>query len=291
MPDNLILGLTPRAAKRYLAQAFEAAGLPFAEEDALEIVLAATGLTKTDLMLREERGLTPEVSEILQSHMARRLSGEPVDHILGWREFFGRRFTVSSHVLSPRADTENLIRGALLRLEDISNPRVLDLGTGSGAIGLTVLAERADAQLMATDISPAAIDVGRQNAKQLKLGDRALFRQGSWWQAVPDGAAFQMILSNPPYISNAAMESLEGEVKKFDPDLALRGGPDGLEAYRNILSKAAVFLKPRGWIGLEIGFDQADEVTGLLRAGPWTVITCEQDLGGLDRVVWAQKSD
>lgn len=284
-------GLTARAAKRVLAKAFQEAGLPFADEDALEIVLDATALDKTGLMLRGGEFLAPEVFEVITQHMARRLSGEPVDHILGWRAFYGRRFIISRDVLSPRADTENLIRGALQRLEKTSKPEILDLGTGSGAIGLTLLAEREDAQLLATDVSDRALEIARSNAQALSLQSRVKFKSGSWWEAVPEAAMFDMILSNPPYITDAAMRGLETEVKDYDPDLSLRGGTDGLEAYKVILSQAVHHLKPKGWLGVEIGFDQGNSLRELLNIAPWTDVTVEKDLGGLDRVVWTQKCD
>lgn len=285
------LGLNARSAKRVLTKAFQESGLPFAKEDALEIVLAAAGLDRTSLMLRGTEFLKPEVFETISLHMERRLSGEPVDHILGWREFYGRRFIVSGDVLSPRADTENVIRGALSRLKPINMPQILDLGTGSGAIGLTLLAEREDAQLLATDVSSAALDVARENAETLKLKIRTAFSQGSWWDAVPKEAVFDIILSNPPYITDEAMDALEAEVKDYDPDLALRGGEDGLDPYRIILAEAAAYLKPSGWLGFEIGFDQGAVLQKLLSAGPWTQISVDKDLSGLDRVVWARKSD
>lgn len=281
--------LTARSAKRFLTQVFTEAGFPFAEEDALEIVLDATGLDKTGLMLRGNEELSPDVLEIIQKHMARRLSGEPVDHILGWREFYGRRFIISSDVLSPRADTETLIRGALYRLNNIAAPRILDLGTGSGAIGLTLLAEIPDAVLTATDMSHAALELAVENADILNVKSRAQFFQGSWWDAVPDGAVFDIILSNPPYITDDAMETLETEVKTYDPDIALRGGADGLDAYREIISGAENQLATNGWLGFEIGFDQSEALQALLKIGPWTQVSLDQDLGGLDRVVWARK--
>ena len=284
-------GLNARSVKRFLAQAFREAGLPFAEEDALEIVLDATGLDKTGLMLQGTEFLSPEVFGLITANMERRLSGQPVDHILGWREFYGRRFFISRDVLSPRADTENLISGALQRLEKTTNPELLDMGTGSGAIGLTLLAERADAKLLATDVSQAALDIALKNAEALNLTPRAAFAQGSWWAAVPDGAIFDMILSNPPYITDAAMAGLEREVKDYDPDVALRGGSEGLDAYKIILSRAASHLKPKGWLGFEIGFDQGAALRRELNAAFWTDVSVEKDLGGLDRVVWARKCD
>lgn len=279
----------PRSAKRFLTQRFLEAGLPFAEEDALEIILSATGLDKTGLILRGHEDLGPDVLEIIQQHMQRRLSGEPVDHILGWREFFGRRFAISSDVLSPRADTETLIRGALQRLGDIASARILDLGTGSGAIGLTLLAEAPDATLTATDMSDAALRVARKNAEVLNVQTRTQFFHGSWWDAVPSEAKFDIILSNPPYITDDAMETLEVEVKTYDPDIALRGGADGLDAYREIISGAENHLSTKGWLGFEIGYDQGEALQALLTTDPWTQISLEQDLGGLDRVVWARK--
>lgn len=282
-------GLNARSAKRFLTQVFTEAGLPFAEEDALEIVLAATGLDKTGLMLRGTEFLSAEVVEVLTNHMDRRLAGEPVDHILGWREFFGRRFVVTRDVLSPRADTETLIRGALSRLEAISPSKILDLGTGSGAIGLTLLAENTDAVLTATDMSDAALNIAKRNAEGLDVQSRVQFSCGSWWDAVQEGARFDMILSNPPYITDAAMKTLEPEVKIYDPDIALRGGLDGLKAYREIISGAQDHLRTGGWLGFEIGFDQGAALQDLLGEGQWMEISVERDLGGLNRVVWAQK--
>jgi len=258
-------GLNARSAKRFLSQAFREAGVPFADEDALEIILAATGFDRAALMLRGTEFLSPDVFETIQDHMARRLSGEPVDNILGWREFYGRRFQISRDVLSPRADTENLVRGALSRLDKAKEPTLVDLGTGSGAIGLTLLAERDDVRLVATDHSEAALSIAEQNAAALDVFARVRFAQGAWWDAIAAGSAFDMIVSNPPYITNEAMEALETEVVEFDPDLALRGGADGLDAYRTIISEAPNYLNI------------------------WTMITVDKDLSGLDRVVWAQK--
>ena len=280
--------LNARSAKRFLTQTFVEAGIPFAEDDALEIVLAATGFDRTAMMLRSTDSLAPEVFEVIKSHMTRRLSGEPVDHILGWREFYGRRFIISSDVLSPRADTETLIRGALARLEKTLHPSLVDMGTGSGAIGLTLLAEKLDSELVATDLSEAALSMAQVNAKSLDLENRVTFTQGAWWDAVHTDSLFDMVLSNPPYITNAAMETLETEVIEYDPDLALRGGSDGLDAYRIILADARTYLKPGGWLGLEIGFDQAHALTTLLQDGSWDNIRIDKDLGGMDRAVWAQ---
>lgn len=282
-------GLNARSAKRFLTQAFLEAGLPFAEDDALEIVLAATGFDKTALMFRGTEFLDPGVFQTITDHMERRLSGEPVDHILGWREFYGRRFKISKDVLSPRADTETLIRDALLRGDQTRPAKFLDLGTGSGAIGLTLLSESPLWALHATDISEAALHIAKSNAKDLELSDRVNFFKGEWYKAVPNGETYDMILSNPPYITNAAMETLETEVTAYDPDIALRGGRDGLDAYRLIIASAQDYLKSGGWLGLEIGYDQAEALKNLLSETIWEDVSVNQDLGGHDRTVWARK--
>lgn len=282
-------GMNARSAKRFLSQTFKEAGLSFHEEDALELVLATTGFDRTGWLLKGTENLDPEVFQTLLAYMERRLEGEPIDHILGWREFYGRRFKISRDVLSPRADTETLIRGALSRLKSVPAPRILDLGTGSGAIGLTLLAEHEGAKLLATDISSCALNIAEENAEALGVSARARFARGTWWKAVPETDDFNMILSNPPYISDADMETLEPEVKRYDPDISLRGGADGLTAYRDILSRAQKYLLPGGWIGFEIGFDQGASVTTLLKEWGGANISLETDLGGLDRVIWAQK--
>jgi len=166
-PTDLFLGLSLRDAVRFLTQSFREAGNAFAEDDALEILLSVTGVDRTGLILRGHEAIAPTDSAALTEYMNRRLAGEPVDHILGWREFYGRRFKVTSDVLSPRADTETLIRGALTRLKSVTSPEILDLGTGSGAIGLTLLAERDDAQLTATDLSDEALKIAQKNADHL----------------------------------------------------------------------------------------------------------------------------
>ena len=282
-------GLNARSAKRFLTKAFTDAGLPFAEDDALEIVLATTGLDKTALMLRGTEFLEPSVFQKITDHMDRRLSGEPVDHILGWREFYGRRFKISKDVLSPRSDTETLIRDALLRGDQTRPAKFLDLGTGSGAVGLTLLSENTLWTLHATDISDAALHIAKSNAKGLELLDRVSFFKGEWYKAVSTDETYDMILSNPPYITNAAMETLETEVIAYDPDIALRGGSDGLDAYRLIIASAPDHLKSGGWLGLEIGYDQAEALKNLLTQTIWEDVSVNQDLGGHDRTVWARK--
>jgi len=284
-------GLSARSAKRFVTQAFQNAEIPFAENEALDIILSATGMDRADLMLNGHEVLKPEIFAIITDHMQRRLKREPLDHILGWRDFYGRRFAISKDVLSPRADTEILVGLALDALKQIEAPRILDLGTGSGAIGLTILADREDAKLVATDISEKALNIARQNADALGVETRVDFRVGKWWTPIKTQEKFDAVLSNPPYIDAEAMEQLEPEVVHFDPALALAGGEDGLRDYRLIMEDVIDHLRPNGWIGLEIGFDQANAVSTIFSEAGFQHPAVSYDLGGNARCVSARNTN
>jgi len=242
-------------------------------------------------MLNGHEVLKPEIFAIITDHMQRRLKREPLDHILGWRDFYGRRFAISKDVLSPRADTEILVGLALDALKQIEAPRILDLGTGSGALGLTILAEREDAKLVATDISEKALNIARQNADALGVETRVDFRVGKWWTPIKTQEKFDAVLSNPPYINAEAMEQLEPEVAHFDPALALAGGEDGLRDYRLIMEDVIDHLRPNGWIGLEIGFDQANAVSTIFSEAGFRNPAVSYDLGGNARCVSARNTN
>ncbi len=280
-------GLTARAIKRVLTEQFRAANIAFPDNDALELVMSAAGLDAAELILQEAYPLPSDICQKISDYAQRRLSGEPVDHILGWREFYGRRFSISQNVLSPRADTEILITHALANLKARQAPNILDLGTGSGAILITLLAERPDAVGIGVDISQAALDIARDNAKTLNVSRRADWLCGHWFAPLHANMQFDMIISNPPYITSAAMENLQSEVKDYDPHIALQGGPDGLEAYRQILNTAQTWLKPGGWIGFEIGFDQKITVGALLENAGFVDVQSHKDISGHDRVLCA----
>ena len=280
-------GLNVNSAKRFLMTQFREAGLDTPDLDARLLVMAATGFSHTDMITRGTEFPRAEIFDVIADYAARRLAGEPVDHILGKRDFYGRSFEVTKDVLSPRPETEMLVEAALAILADKPDSQILDLGTGSGAIIISILAESETARGTAVDISPRALEVARRNAKAHNVESRLEFHEGSWLDPVT--ASFDIILSNPPYITAAAMAELSPEVAQFDPDLALSGGEDGLVAYRIIANGAAAHLSPGGLLLLEIGYDQGASVSGLLWAAGFTDVTVHPDLAGHDRMIKAHR--
>jgi len=276
--------------QRALVARLKAAGLETPDLDARLLLMEATGLSRTELVVNNHDVMPSQAARLLESYVGRRLSGEPIDAIFGHQEFYGRRFDISKDVLSPRPETEGLVGHALQRLEGLGSPRILDLGTGSGAILITLLLESPAAAGVGIDMSPAALTMARRNAKVHGLRSRAEWMQSDWYENVE--GLFDMVVSNPPYITDAAMEALAPEVANFDPDMSLRGGLDGLEAYAKILAGAGDYLRPGGALILEIGYDQGRSVPTMMGAAGFSNIALYQDLSGHDRVVtgiWGQK--
>jgi release factor glutamine methyltransferase len=208
--------------------------------------------------------------------LQRRRAGEPVAYLLGRKEFHGLMLQVSPEVLVPRPDTEVLVDWALEALEGRTAPRVLDLGTGSGAIALALAQARPDAVVSAVDFSAQALAVAMSNATRLGLTLRGL--QGSWWQALPAGEApFDLVVSNPPYIAEGDPHLAD---LRHEPLLALTSGPDGLDAIRTIVADAPRHLRPGAWLLLEHGHDQADAVQALLHQAGFEAVDSRRDLGG-----------
>jgi release factor glutamine methyltransferase len=224
----------------------------------------------------------PETAEArLATMLEARSQRQPISQITGERQFWGRAFRVTTQVLDPRPETEVLIAAAL------SAPFAcaLDLGTGSGAILLTLLAERPEAQGVATDLSPAALAVAQDNASRLDVADRAAFLQGSWFDPVQ--GQFDLIVSNPPYIAADEMPGLSPEVLNWEPHMALTPGGDGLDAYRVISAGAPRHLKPGGRLLMEIGPTQGAAVSALCVAAGLASPRILRDMDGRDRVVVA----
>jgi release factor glutamine methyltransferase len=291
MSQQLVRSVTtlPTAAEATarLAKRFREAGLEMPALDARLLVAHALGVSSAALLAHPERSLTSEDVARVTNHEARRLAREPVSRIIGGREFYGRWFRLSPATLDPRPETERLIDVALevidragLRREPLE---VLDIGTGTGCILLTMLAELPAARGIGTDLSREALSVARNNAGALGLSDRARFVEGKWSAACR--GPFDIVFSNPPYIASGEIAGLEPEVVRYDPRLALDGGADGLGAYRAILAE----LDPAriGVLLLEVGSGQAAAVTELACNQGFALPTVHKDLAGIDRVVAA----
>jgi release factor glutamine methyltransferase len=258
-------------------------GIASAALDARVLVLDALGLDRAAAIAEPER--KAEAGAVLRArdHLARRLSGEPVSRILGRREFYGRDFIVTPATLDPRPDTETVVETALGLLSGTSSPRILDLGTGSGAILVTILCEIGSAMGSGTDRSAAALAVACDNARRLGVGARATFLVADWLAGIE--GRFDLIVSNPPYIRRGAIATLEIEVRDHDPLEALDGGADGLDAYRQIAAGAASVVAPGGALVLEIGGEQAGAVIGIFGEHGYFCEKVARDLAGRDRVV------
>jgi len=238
------------------------------------------GVEAARLTLHLQDDVSVPVQQAFKQCVTQRAQHMPVSKIIGLRQFWGRTFEVNASVLDPRADTETLISACLA---DEPCGRLLDLGTGSGVIGLTLAAEWPDAKVVCTDISPLALDVARSNAQRLDFGTRVRFLHSDWFEAVE--GRFDLIVSNPPYIALEEWHSLDVDVRVFDPRMALTDESDGLSAYRKIVGQADRYLSPGGRLMVEIGHRQAKNVTSLFLDAGFTQIQCLHDIAGRDRVV------
>ena len=237
------------------------------------LLQAATDLTHSDIIADPTRVVSDEATAKFNTFILRRLVHEPVSRILGRREFYGREFLVTPDVLDPRPDTEVVVE---LALKHVQRGRFIDLGTGSGAIAITLCAEAKELSGLASDVSSSALSVARENAKRLGVDDRLRFHQGSWFEGVED--VFDLIISNPPYIRE--QENLPSDVANYDPPMALFAGADGLAAYREIAGNSAAHLAPDGVVVVEIGHDQSVEVMRLFETQGFTCADHTNDLGG-----------
>jgi release factor glutamine methyltransferase len=228
-----------------------------------------------------------EVVALTRQAIARRAAGEPVHRILGFRHFYGLKLFLSPETLEPRPDTETLVDAVLPIMRQVAAAegacRVLDLGTGTGAIALALLAEVPEATAVGVDISAGALDTAARNALENGLSGRFEPIQSDWLEKI--SGRFHVIVANPPYIPTEELETLQGEVRNFDPAKALDGGADGLDPYRTIAEQAKGCLEATGWVAVEIGHTQKRDVTGLFEASDFRLIHARQDLGGLDRVL------
>ncbi len=259
-------------------------GLPRNESRAL--LEAASGARREWLIAHGDEPADPACEDRFRALVQRRLRGEPLAYLVGYREFYGRRFALTTDVLIPRPDTEVLTDWAVRHAP--ANARVLELGTGSGAIAVSLALERPDLSITATDISQAALSVACQNARRLDARS-VRFLAGDWWAALDADAdaAFDLVLSNPPYVARDDPH-LRMDALPFEPILALASGHDGLDAIRAIIAGSAARLAHRGMLVLEHGYDQADAVRHLLSQSGFIDVFAGQDAGGHWRITGAR---
>ncbi|MEM9496765.1 MAG: peptide chain release factor N(5)-glutamine methyltransferase [Pseudomonadota bacterium] len=264
-----------------LAQAtadLAAAGIDAAPREARMILAHALKLPQGRIILELGKRVGEEVSDDIDGMIARRLMREPLAYILGKRAFYNHEYRVTRDVLDPRPETETLVRAAL----EVPFDHVLDLGTGSGCILISLLAARQRAAGIGTDISPEALAIAAENAEAQGLGHRAMFLESDWFDAVE--GRYDLIVSNPPYVSRDEMTGLAPELA-FEPRQALTDEGDGLSAYRTIVPAARAYLRPGAQLMVEIGWQQGDTVATLFREAGFEQVTVLPDLDGRDRVV------
>lgn len=275
------------AVLRSARKRLNARGCEDAATEARLLAEWAFSLTRLELITKAEMPVDLAHLKAFEAAIVRRLAGEPVHRIMGFREFFGLRLEMSAATLEPRADTEvlvELVRDILAaRGRQADELEILDLGTGTGAIALALLTVLKNAKATVTDIAQSALATAMKNARTNEFSERVTAVHGDWFDPVE--GRFDVIVSNPPYIPSDVVPTLDIEVRQHDPLAALDGGTDGLDPYRAIAAGAAVHLNAGGIVALEIGFDQASDVKGIFKEAGFALLELRNDLGGRDRAL------
>ena len=264
---------------------FRARGIETPRLDAELLLSKALGATRIQLIVDAKRPLAADELARMRDFVKRRRTREPVAYILGEREFYGRAFRVDARVLVPRPDTETLVDVALERSRAVSlSMRALDLCTGSGCVAITLGRERPTASVLATDVSPGALAVARDNA--LRLGAyNVAFREGDLYAAVDAGRRFDVVTANPPYIALGEIPSLAPEIREHEPRLALEAGDDGLALLRRVVEGGPSHLVPGGVLAVEVGAGEAEDVAKLFEPAGFVAVEVRRDHGRIERVV------
>lgn len=272
-----------REATRRLVEA----GVPEARREAGSLLSFVIGRDRTFLISHAGDPVADQDLDRFREVVTRRAGGEPLQYITGVQDFFGREFRVTPDTLIPRPETELLVEAALAAIAGDSAPSICDVGTGSGCIAVTLLCERTDARAMAVDISKAALAVAAENARHHDVAERIVFEVSDCFEDV--NSKFDLIVSNPPYVSASALAGLQREVKDHEPLVALSPGGDGLSVIRRLLEDGPAFLKNSGYLIMEIGFDQSEKVQELINQQFWRLVEIRPDLQGIPRIVVLQK--
>jgi release factor glutamine methyltransferase len=267
------------------------AGVPEARREAGSLMAHVLEKDRTFIISHAGERLETEQLEMFRSLVQRRAQGEPQQYITGYQDFFGLTFKVTPDVLIPRPETELLVEAALDLIPDATRQTLIcDVGTGSGCIPIAVLNSRSGARAIGLDVSKAAIEVARFNASRYQMLDRISFIVSDCFDQLDVAEKFDLIVSNPPYVSAAALDGLQREVRDHEPIIALSPGTDGLSVIRRLIGESPLHLKDGGYLLLEIGFDQGQAVRELIDPRIWKVLEIKSDLQGIPRIVALQKT-
>ena len=285
MVDKYSIAEVLKQASRVL----DGAGVPEARREAGSLLSFVLGKDRTFLISHAEGTVDDGSVDQLREFVERRAAGEPLQYITGVQDFYAREFRVTPDVLIPRPETELLVEAAL-EVTKVDSPVFCDVGTGSGCIAVTLLCEIVGSRAVAVDKSSAALEVAKLNAGKQSVTDRAEFVVSDCFDALDSREyQFDLIASNPPYVSEAALAGLQRELRDHEPRVALSPGGDGLSVIRRLLTEASAFLKPSGHLLMEIGFDQGERVRNLVDEGVWTLIEVRPDLQCIPRIVVLRK--
>ncbi|MBE7056574.1 MAG: peptide chain release factor N(5)-glutamine methyltransferase [Ruminococcaceae bacterium] len=268
---------------KYIGKMIES-GIESAAFDFNYILQEVSGISKTDIIINPDKTLTEEQTKCLSTVFERYIKGEPLQYILGYTWFMNNKFSVAPGVLIPRSDTEVVCEKAISYLNNFKKPSVIDMCTGSGCIGLSIASACPSASVYLCDISPVAMEISCENSSSLGLSSRVKILKGDLFKALDSlktSQKYQMIISNPPYISREIIKLLDSRVRDHEPILALDGGIDGLDFYRKIISEASLYLKNDGMLIFETGYDQTEAVASLMEeSGFYKDIERFKDYGG-----------
>jgi release factor glutamine methyltransferase len=265
------------------------AGVPEARREAGSLLAFVLKRDRSFILSHAEDVVDEDQLELFRDFTRERATGKPLQYITGRQEFYGLEFEVTPDVLIPRPETELLVDTALKIAEPTPTGFICDVGTGSGCIAVTLLHLLPAAVAVAVDISPTALEIARRNAARHAVTDRIEFVLSDCFTGIDEGRTFDLIVSNPPYVADAAMQGLQREVRNFEPRMALEGGIDGLSVIRRLITGAQCFLKTGGHLLFEIGFDQHAAIDALIDRNVWKLQDIHQDLQGIPRTVALQK--